>query len=424
MAKRGFFAELNYQAQQAEKRRRQQQAAAERAHLAAVREHERAVRAAERASAAAARASAAERKEAEKRAKLAHIEAREAEAAEMNASLHSTYDEIDTLLEATLAIDDYVDLESLKVTPQHPKFDPGQLGRPLPPVPPLRRPEAPVYLEPAAPTGLSSAFRGKRKHAERVAAAQADHAQRVEDWRQAVSRAHTDHQNAVARRDQQEATRLARLAQAQERYQQECQERERQAKARNEELTNFINELAFDVPSAIEEYIGIVLSNSAYPAAFPVTSEQSFDLSSRELTLMVRVAEPAALPTVKEYRYIKAKDEIASTQLSVKAQRDRYASAVHETAVRTLHEVFEADRAGKIHSISLTVAVDHTAPTTGLPETVPLVQVAADRTTFTAFDLSQVVAQATLEHMGAALSKSPFHLTPADLSRGVRQRGR
>ena len=40
MAKRGFFAEINYQAQQAEKRRRQQEALAVRAHSAAVRDHD------------------------------------------------------------------------------------------------------------------------------------------------------------------------------------------------------------------------------------------------------------------------------------------------------------------------------------------------------------------------------------------------
>ena len=37
MAKRGFFAEINYQTQQAENRRRQQDAASIRAHNAAVR---------------------------------------------------------------------------------------------------------------------------------------------------------------------------------------------------------------------------------------------------------------------------------------------------------------------------------------------------------------------------------------------------
>ena len=133
--------------------------------------------------------------------------------------------------------------------------------------------------------------------------------------------------------------------------------------------------------------------------------------------------EPAVVPAVKEYRYVKAKDEITSTSLPVKAQKDRYADAVWQVAVRTLHEVFEADRAAKIRSIALTVGADRIAPATGLPETVPLVIAAADRDTFNSFDLTNVIPHATLTHLGAAMSKSPFDLTPADTSPGVRTRG-
>lgn len=104
MAKRGFFAELNYQAQQAEKRQRQQQAAAGRAHDAAVRASDRARKAAERAQLTAQRANEADRKAAEKEAKRLHVEAREAEVAEMNSALVSTYEEIDRLLETTLEV--------------------------------------------------------------------------------------------------------------------------------------------------------------------------------------------------------------------------------------------------------------------------------------------------------------------------------
>src|SRR5205085_10228012 len=130
---------------------------------------------------------------------------------------------------------------------------------------------------------------------------------------------------------------------------------------------------AFDVPAAIEEYVGIVLSNSVYPDVFPVTHEYTFDINTRELELAVTIPEPTAVPAVKEYRYVKAKDEISGTSLPVRAQKDRYANAVWQVAVRTLHEVFEADRAGKIKSIALMVGVDRIAPATGRPETVPLV---------------------------------------------------
>jgi restriction system protein len=424
MARRGFFAELNYQAQQAEQRRRQQEAQAVRAHNAAVREYERAQRAAERARVAAARASEAQRKAAEKEAARLHVEARTAEVDAMNKNLASSYEDIDGLLAWTLDIDDYVDLESLKVTAEHPAFDPGKLGTPLPAVPEPIYPPQPTYQEPPAPKGLAGVFGGKKKHAEAVAAAQASHQRQVQRWTENKTKKHAAHVAALAAREKNEADRLVKLAEAEATYQEECARREAEATARNEELTKFINDLAFDVEYAIEDYVGIVLSNSVYPDAFPVEHDHSFDLASREITLQVNIPEPSTLPSVKEYRYVKAKDEITTSQLAAKAQKDRYAAAVHQVAVRTIHEVFEADRAGKIHSVTLTVGVNRIAPATGQPENVPLVVVAADRETFNSFDLANVVPSATLDHLGAAVSKSPFDLSPADTSRGVRQRGR
>lgn len=423
MARRGFFAELNYQAQQAEKRRRQQDAAVARAQVAAAREAEKARRAAERARAAASRASDAERKAAEKRAAQLHVEARQAEADSMNAELAETYAEIDGLLASTLDVDDYVELHDLKTSAQHPPFDPGKLGAPAPEVPPLVYPAEPVYQEPPAPSSIGGLFGGKKKHQQAVEAARTQHDAQVEAWRRHCAKMHEDQEAAKFRRQQAEQQRLAALAAAEDEYGQQCKQREAEAEARNAELGRLINNLAFDVPEAIEEYVSIVLSNSVYPQAFPVTHEHRFDLSTRELTLTVTVPEPSNLTAVKEYRYVKAKDEITSTALPVKAQKDRYANAVRQVAVRTMHEVFEADRAAKIDSIACTVGVDRIAPATGLPERVPLVAVAADRATFNEFDLANIVPQATLTHLGAAMSKSPFDLTPADTGRSVGVRG-
>ena len=424
MARRGFFAELNYQAQQAEKRRRQQQAAAVRAQAAAVREAERARKAAERAQASAARAAQAERRAAEKEADRLQVEARLAEVATMNAKLASELSEIDELVAWTLEFDDYVDLESLKITSvDHPGFDPGKLGEPGPPLPDLVYPPEPVYQEPPAPKGVSAVVGGKKKHKVAIERAQAEHAAAHRMWHQHATAMHADYVARQEQREKAETERLAKLAEAEAAYQADCRRREAEAEARNEELTKLIDDLAFDIESAIQEYVGIVLSNSVYPDAFPVQHDYEFNLTSRELTLTVTVPDPQSVPSVKEYRYVKAKDEIAATALPVKAQKDRYASAVWQVAVRTLHEVFEADRAGKIHSISLTVGVNRISPATGHPETVPLVVVAADRDTFSGFDLANVVPQATLTHLAAAMSKSPSDLTPVDASRGVRVRG-
>lgn len=420
MARRGFFAELNHQAQLAEKRKRQQSAAEFRAQQAAERQAEKARRDLERAQVAASKASAREQAEADKLAKALYVESRLADVEAMNADLANDYSEIDSMLAWTLSVDDFVDLNELRVVVEHPPFDPGPLGEPILAMPELVYPPQPQFVEPPAPTGM---FASKKKHEEAIAQAKAAHEAAYAAWHAAATAQHQAYVAEQQRRADAERDRVEKLAQAQAQYQAECAQREADAAAQNAELDRLINDLAFDVETAIQDYVGIVLANSVWPDAFPVAFEHTFDLATRELTLTATVPEPSSLPSVKEYKYVKAKDEVTSTNLPVKEQKERYASAVWQVATRVLHEVFEADRSGKIHSISLTVGASHIAPHTGLPEFVPLAIVAADRATFLTFNLGNVVPHATLTHLGAALSKSPFDMTPADTSTGVRVRG-
>ncbi len=420
--RRGFFAELNHQNQQAARRQRQQAAALSRANAAAQREAERARKAAGRAAAAATRGSLAEQKAAEKQAVQMHVEAQLAEVDAKNAALQDVYSQIDGLLAATLEVDDFVDLDTLKVEVTHPPFDSSVFGPASAPLPPLVYPSEPTFEEPPAPRGLGASLGGKRRHTEALAQAAAAHEQARHAWHEHCVRLHADYVAESQRRQQADQQRAQRLMKARAAYANECREREAQAEAHNRELEALKNNLAFDVQAAIQDYVGIVLSNSTYPDTFEVSHEYRFDLESRELTLTVTVPEPSDVLSIKEYRYVKAKDEIVETGLPLREQKERYSNAVWQVALRTLHEVFEADRAGKIHSVALTVDAHRLAPATGLLEHIPLAVVAAERGSFLEFDLSNVVPQATLAHLGAALSKSPYDLVSADTRAGVRVR--
>ncbi|WP_116111978.1 hypothetical protein [Austwickia chelonae] len=418
--RRGFLAEINRQIKEAERRERQQHLAAVRAQAAAQRAAEKAQRDYARAMAASARASAAEQKAAQRETERLHAEARMAETAALNSALESTYAEIDNLLSSTLEIDDHIDLDALKIEKiDHPPFAPGALAVPHRPVG-LEYPPEPRYVEPEAPTGLAAMLGGKKKHEAAVAQARADHENRHRQWWEHCR--HVDSKRSAFQHL--EADRLAKLDRARESYEVRRRAREAEAQSRNAEIEQLQNNLAFDLPEAIEEYVALVLSNSVYPETFPVQHSGTFDLPSRELALTVTVPLPSVVPTVKAYRYVKTKDTIQESALTAKAQKDRYASAVWQVAVRTLHEVFEADREGKIDSIAMTVATERLSPATGNAESIPLVIAAAGREEFNGFDLANVVPQSTLEHLGAALSKSPFDLAPADASVGVRARGR
>ncbi|OII09280.1 hypothetical protein BIU97_12110 [Curtobacterium sp. MCBA15_009] len=126
------------------------------------------------------------------------------------------------------------------------------------------------------------------------------------------------------------------------------------------------------------------------------------------------------LPAVKAYRWVKASDEIVGSPSTKKDLTERYTDALAQVALRTLHEVFEADRRGIVRSISLEVGPATKDPATGLDRFFPLVAVGASREQFIGFDLSAVVPVATLQHLGAAVSKNAVALSVIDPG-GVRR---
>jgi len=422
MAKRGFFAELQHQNQLAAKRRLQAERAAARANAAAQRQAEQARKQAERAKAQLARSVAAEQKAAEREAARLHAEAQLAEVASLNAQLAETYDEIDSILSATLDVDDFVDLEQLRVVAEHPPSGRTDLEVETPPTAPIVAPPEPVLIEPEAPKGLGGVFGGKKKHAEEVAATQAAFDAAHQAWQAETAAIPARQLKQIQERDAAEQQRLALLEQSRDEYRRECEERQVTADEANARLDELIRGLHVGEDSAIQEYVGIVLGNSVYPEALSVEHEFEFDSQLNELALTVLVSSPDRLPTEKEYKYVKARDELTSTSLPKKEQKDRYEGVICQVAVRTLHEVFEADRAGHVNTIALTVATEAVDPATGLNQRTPLVAVAGERASFVAFDLSNVIPPATLQHLGASVSKSAYDLVGIDGSQGVRGR--
>lgn len=420
--KRGFFAEMQHQAQIAERRRQQEANAAYRARSAATRQAEQAQKQAERARALATKASAAEQKAAEREAQRLHEEAMQAEVAVRNAELANTYSEIDSLLTSTLAVDDFVDLEAFRKVAEHPPFPRADLESPTPRPSPLGARPEPRYVEPAAPSGLAALLGGKKKHAELIAKAQTAFAAEHAAWETEVAQLPAAQLRQQQAYEQAEQQRHATLEEAKAAYEAACREREDAVEAENRRLDTLIQGLAYSVEEAIQEYVSIVLGNSTYPDSFPVDHDFTFNSSLKELALTTMVPPPQALPTVKEYKYVRAKDEIVPAALTQKERKDRYASAVAQVALRTLHEVFEADRAARIQTITLTVATEAIDAATGRMKRTPLIAVATDRVSFTTLDLANVVPSATLQHLGALVSKSPFDLVAIDTSKGVRGR--
>ena len=411
MARRcGFIAEWQHQSRLQEQRRRREQAAAQRAYRDAVRSAEKAKRDAERARVAKVRTEKSERIAAERAAANLHKAEMNALAEVENTRLASVYEEIDSLLAATLEVDDYVDLNSLRKVAKHPEFSPGAIGRPTPeaplvPIPPEPRPR--VLDEP----GFFSRLFSKGKIEAAKQRAHQDWVSEHQAWMHHVQ-VEIPKENArlVAERDMAERRRIQELEKLRVQYDEECSAREMDVARHNEAITSLIEGLSEFDEDAINEYVGIVLANSVYPPTFEVEHEYEFDADLKELSLSVSVPSPDTIPTTKHVRYVASADELRPTALSQKDQRLRYNSAVYSVALRTLHEVFEADREGRIEFISLELGTEAVSPATGKNTEITYVLAAAERESFVELNLAGVEPLAALQGLNAAVSKNPFGL--------------
>jgi restriction system protein len=419
MARRGFFAEMNRQLKIAQRDQERRQQLALRAQSTETRLREKHQRELTRLGTQMAKAEAAERKRLEKEQREAYLASRQDEADIRSEEVADAHAAIDTLLQATLERDDYVDLNSLRVKASHPGFDRQDLTWAITPTAPAKRPIPPVLVVPDPPSGLAKLF-GKRRYEEAIEEAKRAHGRAMRDWESGCAAADELDREAKAKHAEAEQHRLATLEREQARYARECREREAAAVQRNQLLDELIANLGYGTPDAIQEYVAIVLGNSVYPEQFPVQHAFMFDSATAELALRVTIPEPTTLPSAKHFKFVKASDEIVAVPLSQKECKDRYTRAVHQVALRSIHEVFEADRRGLIRTIALEVMASAVDESTGIRGDVPLVIVGADRDTFMTFDLSAVVPEKTLTRLGAAVSKNPFGLIPAERT-GVRR---
>jgi restriction system protein len=406
------LAEVAHQAAVADKNR-------QRAQAAAVRDQARRQREAERLQREYEKSMQLQFSVLEKEQRQARIAAQEAEVERLNGELAMQLADIDNVLAATLDVDDYVDLERLRTKVKHPRFQ-SQYSDPVPAPMPIEAPPEPVYVEPEPPRGIGAVFGGKKKHAEAIAAAQAAFAQAHQQWQQAAAAVPMQQLTQLAEHRKAEETRQTNLAADRARYEEERAQRQREADEFNAALDQLIHDLERGTPEAVEEYLSIVFGNSVYPESWPWPPAYTYDAATKELSVELEFPAPGDLPIIRQYKYIRAKDEITAVEQTQKEQRERYAALISSMTLRTLHEVWEADRGELVTTISLVGSVSNVDPATGKDTRTPLIAVAVDRRTFEDIDLRRVAPAETVRHLGAVVSKNPLAFSPIKLAPGVR----
>jgi restriction system protein len=357
---------------------------AERDQAAQMRAQSQAAKTAEQARKAYERAQKADQKE---QARL-YTEARLAEVSLQNEQLEQQVHQLSSLLTDALAIDTFIDFGTMRQTPQIPLFNPGPLGMVEPP------PTLQMYLPPALSTLQKMLPGAKEKYA------------------QNVTQAHERYQADIAVYNAREFQRQQALATEKAKFERHVTEIRNQVAAQNAEVERFQKDFACGVPAAIVSYFTIVLASSSYPENFPQHAKAAYVPESKQLVVEYDLPAFESIPVVGSYKYIKTKDTVTETTRPATQRKVLYSSVVAQIALRTLYELFKADRSGFLDIIVFNGYVDAIDKGTGHTTRACLITVRTSRDTFMHLDLSKVDPIACLNVLNASVSKSPDELVP------------
>lgn len=361
--------------------------AIEKEHNKFIKELEKAQRDAEKARQKALREREKVRKESEKEQKRLYTESRIQEVEAMNKELQADTEALENILSATLDIDDYIDLDTLKKTYNPKTFEIPFTLRDTTPLP-----KAPI-IEPLS--FMQSLIPGaKSRHEEEVNIIRKEHKKKFE------------------KAQQREKERLAHIEELKKNHEATETRHQTEIKEHNDEIDTWTQALEAGEPEAIIDYFALVLESSVYPDDFPQHTKLAYVPESKQLVLEYDLPPKDAMPSVKQYKYVKTRDEITSTALPKTQQKKLYNSAIAQITVRTLHEIFEADRKENIETIVFNGHVNTINPATGQPERPCLVTVRTTKDVFENLDLSRVEPIACLKGLNASVSPKPEELAP------------
>ncbi|MCO6437878.1 MAG: restriction endonuclease [Phycisphaerae bacterium] len=345
-------------------------------------------------------------RETERRNQAAEIEAKIAYATDHTKQIQLEHNRLETLLLHTLSVNDCIDWNSLKSAGDYPHPKP---QRPvLPPIPikpvfpPQPRSTDPAYIPPLGL--LDRLFASRRKT--KIDAQAKRFASDCEAWKARKAEA-TELYNTQVR------DYNATLLRLQEKFTNDTSAWESAREVFLQEQLK--SNAAIDskkalyesgAPEAIIDYCELVLARSEYPDYFPQTYELEYRPESTLLVVNYQLPAPRDIPTLKEISYVRSRDEYSEKHVSEAQRNALYDSVLYQVAIRTIHELFEADQVNAFESIVFNGIVQSTDSATGHETTNCILSVQADKSEFMEMDLSRVDPKACFRRLkGVGSSK-------------------
>lgn len=169
--------------------------------------------------------------------------------------------------------------------------------------------------------------------------------------------------------------------------------------------------LEIDV-NAVEEYCDLVLSNSEYPSSFPQSFELEYKPDNKSLVIDYWLPVPDDMPSVKEVKFIASRKELKEIAVSEVQRKKYYDSVIYQIALRTLHELFEADVANALDLITFNGWVSFINKSNGQNENSCIISIQTNKSEFESINLEYVDPKECFKGLKGVGSSKLYGLTP------------
>ena len=163
---------------------------------------------------------------------------------------------------------------------------------------------------------------------------------------------------------------------------------------------------------AVMEYCEIVLNNSEYPDFLTKNFEIEYNGENHILIVEYDLPDLDNFPRIKEVKYILSSKEIKEIYISETELTKIYENTIYKIALRTIHELFEADSIGAIDAVTFNGWVNSLNRATGDYENKCILSLQAKKDEFLKIKLANVDPKVCFKSLKGVASSKLSSMTP------------
>lgn len=303
-------------------------------------------------------------------------------AADLEVEEHEKRLKFENFLQHTLSVDDRVDWSALKSTA---KFKRDSFSEPMPR---LSMTPEPTFENPTI--SFFQKLFGKAKAIQEQAENQ--HEEAITQWKSYKKKREDEHESQLAKWKEKRSAFEANQVRLEKEFNRERDQGNSAVDALRESVDVGREE-------SVLEHASMVLEASNYFDLIEKDFELDYEADRKTLLVEFHLPTIDSVPDVKTIRFVKSTGELKETKIAQREIKSIYDSACYQIALRTLHELYEADEADNFANILFNGTVAFVDPATGQRSESCIMSVLVEREAFLALNLASVDPKACFKSL-------------------------